>query len=99
MDGIGPRDAGDADIFIDLQIGFDRPLALPDQIGLVRLEAVKRQLVLFGIGRNGFEPQLIGSAKDADGNFAAVGDEDFFDWHRFNVRAEGIGGRCRPCSA
>jgi len=37
--------------FVDLQIGLDRAFALADQIGLVGLEPVQRQLVLFGIAR------------------------------------------------
>jgi hypothetical protein len=53
VDGVRPRDAGDADIFIDLEVRLDRPLAFTDQIGLVGLEPVQRQLVLFGKDRDG----------------------------------------------
>ena len=82
VDRIGARDAGDADILVDLQVGLDRALALADQIGLVGLEAVQRQLVLFGIAGDGLDVQLVGRAKHADGDFAAIGDEDFLDRHR-----------------
>ena len=83
MNGIGARELGDADIFIDLQIGFDRAFALADQIGLVGLEAVQRQFVFFGIDRNSLQTEFVGRAKHTDGDFAAIGDEDFLDWHRF----------------
>ena len=66
MDGIGTRNPGHANILVDLQIGFHRPLALPDQIRLVRLEPMQRQLVLFGKHSNRFQPQLIGGPEHPD---------------------------------
>ena len=81
VNGIGARELGDADIFVNLQIGLDRPLALADQIGLVGLEPVQGEFVFFGKHRHRLEPQLIGGAEDADGNFAAIGDENFLDGH------------------
>jgi hypothetical protein len=51
---------------------------------------MQRQLVFLGIGRNGLEPQLISGAKHANGDFAAIGDEDFLDWHLGHIRAGGI---------
>ena len=48
MDGVGAGQPGDADIFGDLQIGLDRAESLADQVGLVGLEAVQRQLVFLG---------------------------------------------------
>ena len=81
MDRIGARNPRHADIFVDLQIGFHRPLALPDQIGLVRLEPVQRQLVLLGKHRNRFQPQLVGGPEHPDRNLRAVGDENLLDRH------------------
>src|SRR5690606_26390812 len=73
-----------ADIFVDLQIGLDRTLAPADQISLVRLEAVQRQLVLFGITGNGPQTELIGRTEHPDGDLAAIGDKDFADRHLVN---------------
>ena len=41
---------------LDRTASLDRPLAPADEIGLVGLEAVQRQLVFFGVDRNGLEP-------------------------------------------
>ena len=61
----------------DVEIRADRALALADQIRLVRLEAVDREPVLLRVDGHGAEAQFGGRAKDADGDFAAVGDEQF----------------------
>jgi hypothetical protein len=44
---------------------------------------VQRQLVLFGIAGDGLDIELVGRAEHANGDFAAIGDEDFLDRHRF----------------
>ena len=80
MDGIGPGHLGDADNLGDGQIGADGRQAFADQIGLIGLEAVQRKLVFFGIDRDGFLAHLIGRPHDANGNFAAIGDEDFLEF-------------------
>ena len=51
----------------------------PDLVAFVRLEAVQRIFVLLGPDRDGLEAELVGGAKDADGDFGAVGDEDLGD--------------------
>jgi hypothetical protein len=50
--------------------------AAADLIALVRLEAVQRQLVFLCPYRDRFYAQLVGCAKDANGNFGTVGDKD-----------------------
>ena len=85
MDGIGAGQLGDADDFLDREIAFDRSevagemRAAADLVALVRLEAVQRQLVLLRPDRHGFDAELVGGAKHADGNFGTVGDKDFRD--------------------
>ncbi len=82
MDGVGARQLGNPDDFLDRQIAFDRPeiarqmRTASDLVALVRLEAVECQLVLLSPDRNRFYAQLVCSAKDADGNFGPVGDKD-----------------------
>ena len=41
MQSIGAGDLGNTDDVLDIEIGFDRPLAFADPIGLVRFEAVQ----------------------------------------------------------
>jgi hypothetical protein len=75
MDGVGPRQLGDADDFLDRQVAFDRPeiarqmRAAADLVGFVGLEAMQCQLVFFGPDGNRFQPQFVGGAKNADGDF------------------------------
>jgi len=81
MDRVGARLAGDADDVGDREIGGDRAEAGADLIGLVGLEAVKRELVLLREDRNGLQAELIRRPEDADGDLRAVGDKDFPDRH------------------
>ena len=53
----------------------------PDLVGLVGLEAVQRVFVLLGPDGDRLEPELVGGAEDADGDFGAVGDKDLGDRH------------------
>ena len=62
----------------NVQIRADRPLAFADQIGLVRLEAMHREPVFLGVNGHRAQAQFRGRAEDADGDFAAIGDEQFF---------------------
>ena len=83
MDRIGPGLLGHADDLWDREIGLDRPQPLADAVGLIGLEAVQPELVLFGEDRDGLLSHLVGRAHDADGDLAAIGDEDLLEfWHR-----------------
>src|SRR6202011_1758165 len=61
----------------DIQIRFDWALARPDLIRLIGLEAVQPQPVFLRIDGHGTQSQLGGCAKDADGDLAAVGGQQF----------------------
>jgi len=76
MDRIGTAFPGHADDLVDRQIGLDRAQPLADPVGLVGLEPVQAQLVLFGIDRDGLLAQFVGGAHHADRDFAPVGHED-----------------------
>jgi hypothetical protein len=76
MDRICPRFARHTDDFGDRQIGRDRPQPLADAIGLVGFEPVQAKLVLLGIDGDGALAQFIGRAHHADGDFAAICDQD-----------------------
>ncbi len=79
MDGVAARLARHPDHLGDRQIGRDRPQPGADTIGLVGLEPVQRELVLLGIDRDRALAELVGGAQDADGDLAAVGDQDLFE--------------------
>jgi hypothetical protein len=54
------------------------PLPSPTTIGLVRLETVHAEkAVLLRVNGDGAKPEFRGRANDADGDLAAVGDEQF----------------------
>jgi hypothetical protein len=60
MNRIRPRHPCDPDDLGDAQIGPDGRHPLADPVGLVRLEAVKAQLVFLGIDRDGLLAHLVG---------------------------------------
>ena len=59
----------------DVEIGANRLAGLADAIGLVRLEAVQGEAVLVRVDGDGANAQLVGRAKDANGDLAAIGDQ------------------------
>ena len=58
---------------VDGQIGFDRALALADLIGLVRLEAMEGEFVLFRIDRDGGDAELGRRTEHADRDLGTIG--------------------------
>ena len=66
----------------DVQVGLYRTFALADQIGLVRLEAVQREAVFFGINGDGAQTQFIGGAQNSDSDFAAIQCKEFIHVRR-----------------
>jgi hypothetical protein len=86
MHRIGARTLGDAKDFGNGEIGLDRaeraiemrPPA--DLIGLVGLEAMQRELVLLGEQPDGLHSEFVRGAKDPDGDFRAVRDQNFADF-------------------
>ena len=94
MNGIRARKFGNADHLIDRQIALDgaeiafqmRPA--PNLIGFVRLEPVQRILVLLGPDGHRSDIEFIGCAKDADGDFGTVCDEDLLNLHWQELREE-----------
>ena len=64
-----PHDAG------DVEVRADRLARLADVVRLVGLEAVQGEAVFVRVDRDGADAELVGRAEDADGDLAAVGDE------------------------
>jgi hypothetical protein len=100
MDRVGARHLGYADDLGDAQIGLDRTQPLADAIGLVRFEAVEAELVLLGVDGDGLLAHLVGCAHHADGDLAAVGDQDLLEFGHAADSGSG-GGRLGAlrCSA
>ena len=87
MDRVDLVFAGQGDDAGDVEVGADRFAGLADAVGLVGLEAVQGEAVLVGVEGDGANAQLVGRAEDADGDLAAVGDQQLLD------RRGGCGGR------
>ena len=65
----------------------DRLARLADQVGLVRLEAVQGVAVFVRVDRDRANAQFVGRAEDANGDFAAIGDEQLGDLGHGGPRA------------
>ena len=76
VDALFLRQRDDA---FDVEIRADRPFAFADQIGFVRLETVHGKPILLRVNGDGAQPEFRGGAKNADGDFAAIGGEKFFE--------------------
>ena len=60
---------------VDVEIRPERLAGRADAIRLIRLEAVQGEAVFMRVDGDGADAQLMGRAKDANGDLAAVGDE------------------------
>ena len=79
VDGVDPVGDRRGDDPVDIQIRPNRLPFLADAIRLVGLEAVQGVPIFMRIDRDRADAQLMGRAKHADRNFAAIGDEQFAD--------------------
>ena len=76
VDGVGAVALGDADDAGDVQVGLDRIQPLVERVGLVGLVAVQGGAVLLAEDAQGADAELGAGPEHADGDLAAVGDED-----------------------
>ena len=76
IDGFGPGVFGDGDDFVDVEVGLDRVAFFPDFVGFISLDAVGGVSILPGIDRDCAGLEFVCCAERADGDFAAVGDEN-----------------------
>ena len=75
MDGVDLVLPGQGDDAVDVEIGADRLAGLADPVGLVGLEAVQGEAILVRVDGHGADAQLMGRAEDANGDLAAIGDQ------------------------
>ena len=80
MDGVDVDALGEGDDAGDVEVGPDRLAGLADAVGLVGLEAVQGEAVLVRVDGDGADAEFVGRAEDADGDLAAVGDEQLLEW-------------------
>jgi len=76
VDGVGVGRARYAHDVGDIQVRLDRPFVAADQIRLVRLGAVEGEAVLVRVHRDRAQAKLARRAHHADGDLAAVGDQN-----------------------
>jgi hypothetical protein len=81
MDRVGSRDLGGADDRRHAQVAVGAARR-PDADVLVGEPHVERILVRFGIHRDGLDPELPAGANDPEGDFPAIGDQNFFEHFR-----------------
>ena len=75
--GVRPGLASHPDDLVDVEVGAYRVAGLADPVGLVGFRAVLAAAVLVGEDGHRLGSQLGGSAEGADGDLAAVGDQDW----------------------
>ena len=90
MNGIDADCSGKRDDAGDVEVGADRFAGLADAVGLVRLEAVQGEAVLVRVDGDGADAEFVGRAEDADGDFAAIGDEQFANGFRYGFNRHGV---------
>ncbi len=79
MDGVDVRGLRDADDVGDIQVGIDGRSTCADQVALVRLHPVQREAVFLGVDRDRADAELGRGAHHADGDLAAVRDQETAD--------------------
>ena len=75
MDGLGAGALDDLEQLVDVQVGLGGGPG-PEQVGLARALDVLRVAVGLRVDGDRLDPELVERADDADGDLAAVGDQD-----------------------
>ena len=90
MDRVNFLFFGQRDNARNVEISFYGTFAGANLISLIRLKAVQGEAVFLRIDRHGAQAQLIGRTKDANGDFAAVGRQQFPNGLCFLHQAPGL---------
>ncbi len=70
----------------DIQVRLHWTFPRAYLVGLVGLEAVQAQAIFLRVDAHGAKSELVRRAKDANGDFAAVGGQQFLDVFRLRHR-------------
>ena len=81
---------GEGDDALDVEIRADGTFALADNVGFIGLKTMDAETVFLCIDGNRAQPHLGGGAKNADGDLAAIGDQQLA--LRRDRRRSGRGG-------
>ncbi len=86
MHAVGARGLGDRNQLVDDQVALRRRRRA-DGVRLIAKAHMQRIRVGLRIDRDGAQPQPLGGAGDAAGDFAAIGDQDGFEheWARLQL--------------
>ena len=79
MDGVGAGLGGDAQHFVDIQIGGDRFAGFTNAITAVGFESMQRKAILFRVNGDVLDAELRGRAHYPDRNLAAVRNQQTMD--------------------
>ncbi len=79
MYGIDARFGGNANDVVDVEIGVDRALAVAHQVALVGFGPMQRKAVFARVDRDRANTEFGRRAHHANGNFAAICDEEASD--------------------
>ena len=98
MDRVDLRLAGDVEDLVDVEVALGG-CGRAEQVGLVSETDVRGVAIHLGVDRDRAHAQLLAGADHADGDLAAVGDQDGVEHHRtFRTRDRGarslVSGRC-----
>src|ERR1700693_297161 len=80
MDGVNIMRLGNRNDAGNVEIGLDRSLANAYLIGFIGLEAMERQPIFLRIDSHGAQAEFVGRAENANGDFTAIGREQFANW-------------------
>ncbi len=78
MDGFRAANFGDTQNLADVEVRLGRS-GRSDVVGLVGLTHVQRSAIDIGVDRDRADAHLAAGTNHAHGNFAAIGDQDFFE--------------------
>ena len=94
MDRVAPRVRGDLDDVVHGEVGGDGAAPCADAVGLVGLEAVKREVILLRVDRDRGLAHLVGGAQDANGDLAPVRHQYSFEAAHRSARPAGPSAGC-----
>ena len=77
MDEIHAVFFGDGHDALDIEIGADWSFSFADAVGLIRFKSVHRKSIFFGVDGNGAKSEFGGGPHHSDGDFGAIGNEEF----------------------
>src|SRR6202007_582844 len=100
MDGVATGTARDVDELVDAKIAFARGCGA-DRVSLVGEADVQGGAVHFAVNADRGNVQFAAGAEDADGDFTAIGNQDFTEHRSLSSKANSImrGSGSQDCAS